>query len=324
MSGGVSAMNGIDVVVSKVVELNSLIKRFHFEKADGSALPAFSGGAHIVIEMQDGDTIRRTPYSLSSSPFETQDYQVSIRRDDEGRGGSLYMHQKVQSGMSMRISYPANLFSLDKRAPRHLMLAGGIGITPFMAQTAQIARMPGAHAELHYGVRSRELGVYLDELGARLGPRLHVYADDSSEKIDYDRVLSTQPAGTHLYVCGPSPMIDLVLSKAREFGWPDTHVHYEHFAKAPAGEPFTVELSETGKSIEVGANQSMLEALEAAGVDSPFLCRGGACGHCETNVVSVDGELLHEDHWLDDDERASGKKVMPCVSRCRGKVVLER
>lgn len=324
MTVGPGAQSGIDVIVSNVVELNSLIKRFHFHRPDGSPLPAFSGGAHIVIEMQDGDKLRRTPYSLSSSPFDTNDYQVTIRRDDAGRGGSLFMHRKVRSGMAMRISHPANLFALDMRAPRHLMFAGGIGITPFMAQTAQIARMPGSHAELHYGVRNREMGVYLDELSGRLGPGLHVYPDDAGEQIDYDRILSSQPTGTHVYVCGPSPMIELVLDKARAHGWPDSHVHYEHFAKAPAGEPFTVELRATDKTIEVGAQQSMLEAIEAAGVDAPYLCRGGACGHCETDVLSVDGELLHEDHWLDDEERAAGNKVMPCVSRCRGSLVLNR
>ena len=319
-----SLHGAIDVTVSDVVEVNELIKRFHFRRTDGESLPAFSGGSHIVIEMRDGDVVRRTPYSLSGSPFETDDYQVSVRRDDAGRGGSLYLHREVRPGHEMRISHPSNLFSLDKRAPRHLMLAGGIGITPFMAQTAQLARTGGDY-ELHYGVRSRAIGAYVDELAARCGSRLHVHADDEDRAIDYDRLLSSQPAGTHLYVCGPTPMIDLVVAKAREHGWPDAHVHFEHFAKAPPGEPFKVELRASGKTVEVGEEQSMLEAIEAAGVDAPYLCRGGACGQCETRVLSHDGELLHEDHWLDDAERASGEKIMPCVSRCRGgTLVLDR
>ena len=319
-----SLHGAIDVVVTDVVELNELIKRFHFERADGEPLPAFSGGAHIVIEMQDGDVRRRTPYSLSGSPFDTRDYRVSIRRDDAGRGGSLYMHREVRPGQPMRISHPSNLFSLDKRAPKHLMLAGGIGVTPFMAQTAQLART-GGHCELHYGVRRRAIGAYVDELEARLGPRLHVYEDEAGQRLDLDRVLSSQPASTHLYVCGPTPMIDLVLEKAAEHGWPDAHVHFEHFAKAPPGEPFTVELRESGLTVEVGEEQSMLEAIEAAGVDAPYLCRGGACGQCETRVISHDGELLHADHWLTDEERAGGAKIMPCVSRCRGgTLVLDR
>ena len=61
------------------------------------------------------------------------------------------------------------------------------------------------------------------------------------------------------------------------------------------------------------------------GVDAPFLCRGGACGQCETDVVEAEGEFVHRDHWLDEDDHASGKKIMPCVSRFVGTtLVLDR
>lgn len=318
------SMNKLDVVVTDVVTVNSLIKRFHFARADGQPLPAFSGGAHVVVEMQDGDVLRRTPYSLMSSPLNTNDYQISIRRDDEGRGGSLYMHKQVKKGMSMRLGYPANLFSLDKRSPKQLMLAGGIGITPFIAQTQQLIATNGDF-ELHYSARNTELAAYAAELQQSIGHRLHMYYDDQDQRIDFDALLSSQPAGTHLYVCGPAPMIEHVLERATAMGWPESHVHYEHFSKAPPGETFTVELKASNKTIDVGENQSMLEAMEAAGVDAPYLCRGGACGQCETDVLECTGSLLHEDHWLDDDERDSGKKIMPCVSRFKGqRLVLDR
>jgi len=320
----VSLHGAIEVVVSEVVEVNSLIKRFHFKRPDSAPLPAFSGGAHIVIEMADGETLRRTPYSLMSSPFDTSDYQVSIRRDDEGRGGSLYMHREVKPGMRMTIGTPVNLFALDRRAPKQLMFAGGIGITPFLAQTAQLIKT-GGNFELHYSVRSAQLGAYVDELRQSIGHRLNAYVDDQDQKIDFETLLGSQPPGTHVYVCGPGPMIDHVLSIAKSHGWPDSHVHFEHFAKAPPGEAFTVELKASNKSVRVGENQSMLEAIEAAGVEAPYLCRGGACGQCETRVLECDGELIHQDHWLEDDERSAGSKVMPCVSRfCGQKLVLDR
>lgn len=318
------SMNKLDVVVTDVVTVNSLIKRFHFARADGQPLPAFSGGAHVVVEMQDGDILRRTPYSLMSSPLDTHDYQISIRRDDEGRGGSLYMHNQVEKGMSMRLGYPANLFSLDKRSPKQLMFAGGIGITPFLAQSQQLIATNGDF-ELHYSARNTELAAYAPELKQSIGRRLHMYYDDQKQRIDFDALLSSQPAGTHLYVCGPAPMIEHVLKRSAALGWPESHVHYEHFSKAPPGEVFTVELQASNKIVEVGANQSLLEAIEAAGVDAPYLCRGGACGHCETDVLECNGTLLHEDHWLEGDERDSGKKIMPCVSRFKGqRLVLDR
>lgn len=324
MSTHTSTKAGIEVVVTDVVDVNSLIKRFHFARPDGQPLPAFSGGAHIVIEMRDGSSLRRTPYSLMSSPLDTSDYQVSIRRDDEGRGGSLYMHQQVSAGRKMNISYPANLFALDKRAKKHLMFAGGIGITPFLAQLHQLIATNGS-AELHYSARNVELGAYADKLSSMIGNRLHTYYDDQDQRIDFDQLLSSQPAGTHVYICGPGPMIDHVLNRCTALGWPSAHTHFEHFAKAPPGDAFSVELRASNKIIEVSENQSILEAMEAAGVDAPYLCRGGACGHCETHVLEYNGTLLHEDHWLDDDERASGRKIMPCVSRFKGeRLVLDR
>ena len=313
----------LDVIVTDVVELNALIKRFHFRRTDGTPLPPFSGGSHIVVEMRDGDERRRTPYSLSSSPLDTRDYQICVRRGEREGGSSRWMHTDVQRGTAMRIGHPVNFFPLDWRARRHLMLAGGIGVTPFMAQSVQLAAA-GADFELHYGVRSRAAGACLDELEARLGPSLHVYLDEAGERPDLDRLLGDQPLGTHLYACGPAPMIERVRERADRLGWPDAHVHVERFTRTPSGVPFTVELAVSGRRIEVGGECSLLEAIEAAGVDAPYLCRGGVCGRCETRVLAHQGDLLHADHWLDERSRAAGDSIMPCVSRCSGTLVLER
>jgi ferredoxin-NADP reductase len=194
MSAGTTKL---DVTVTDVVPVNALVKRFHFRRSDGGLLPTFSGGAHIVVEMRDGGPARLNPYSLMSSPLDTSEYTISIRRDDVGRGGSLFMHGKVEPGHRMVISYPVNLFSLDLRAKKHLLLAGGIGITPFMAQTAQLAA-EGGNFELHYSCRTAALGSYADVLKERYGRRVHLYHDDRGELIPLDRLLSAQPLGTHL------------------------------------------------------------------------------------------------------------------------------
>jgi ferredoxin-NADP reductase len=274
--------------------------------------------------MRDGERTRMNPYSLMSSPVDTSEYTISVRRDDAGRGGSLFMHNQVKPGDAMVVSYPVNLFSLDLRAKKHLMIAGGIGITPFVAQTAQLAAEGGAF-ELHYAFRTEALGTYADVLQARYGRRVNLYRDDRGELLPLDRLLEGQPLGTHLYVCGPAPMIDWVRSRAAEAGWPPETVHFEHFSAPQPGKPFDVTLALSGKTIHVGEQESLLEAIEAAGVDPPYLCRGGVCGQCETNVVSCDGIFLHNDHWLSEDDHKSGRKIMPCVSRFVGpSLVLER
>ncbi len=315
----------MNVRVTDVVEVNDLVKRFRFERTDGELMPTFSGGAHTVVEMDDNGTRRLNPYSLMSSPTDRSAYTISVRRDDEGRGGSLFLHNHVKAGMEMVISNPVNLFSLDLRGRKHVMIAGGIGITPFLSQIKQLSAANQGNFELHYAVRTPALGSYVDELTSQFPNNVHVYYDDQNQAIDVEGLLSGQPLGTHIYVCGPKGMIDWVLAQATAAGWPENCIHYEEFLAPEPGKPFDVELAVSGKTIHVSEKQSLLEAIEEAGVDAPYLCRGGACGMCETNVIKSDGEFVHNDHWLEEEEHKSGKKIMPCVSRFVGKtLVLDR
>jgi dimethylamine monooxygenase subunit B len=313
----------IRVRVAEVEPVAHDIKRFRFEPLTGATLPEFSAGAHTVVSMHDGDQLRRNPYSLMGSPFDGSSYQISVLRTKQSRGGSVFMHNNVHVGSELTISQPVNLFPIDRRARRHLLIAGGIGITPFIAMTTQLSREESPF-ELHYGMRSETSGAYWRDLKTSYGPRVHTYFDDQQQVLPLARLLERQPLGTHVYVCGPAPMIDWVLKSAREFGWPDENVHSERFQAPPSGKPFDVELSKSAKTITVGQYQSILEAVEAAGVDAPYLCRGGACGQCETAVVRCDGQLRHNDHYLTEDEKASGSKIMICVSRIEGaKLVLD-
>ncbi|MCA1775097.1 MAG: PDR/VanB family oxidoreductase [Loktanella sp.] len=314
----------IDVTVSAVVPLNELVTRFEFRRTDGRPFPPFSAGAHTVVEMNDDGRTRLNPYSLMSDPADTSTYAISVRRDDQGRGGSLYLHTHVGVGDRLTLSYPVNLFPLDLRGRKHVFLAGGIGITPFMAMIAHLDRMGGAW-ELHYACRSKALGTYAEDLMQAHPTRAHVYYDDQNQRIALEDLLDGQPLGTHVYVCGPKGMIDWVHTTAAAHGWPDENVHSEEFLAPQPGTPFEVYLSRSDITIQVGESESLLEAIERCGVDAPFLCRGGACGQCETDVVEAEGTFEHRDHWLDDDEHASGKKIMPCVSRFDGKkLVLDR
>ena len=306
----------IEVIVSAVLPLNDLVTRFEFKRKDGNNFPTFSAGAHTVVHMRDGDRQRLNPYSLMSDPADTETYAISVRRDDEGRGGSLFMHNNVKVGDAMEITYPVNLFSLDLRAKKHVFLAGGIGITPFMAMIAQLERSSDSW-ELHYSVRTEALGTYVDQLVSKYPNKVRIYYDDQSQSINLENLLDGQPLGTNVYVCGPKGMIDWVHKTAAAAGWPDANVHSEEFTAPQPGKEFQVRLCRSEKTITVGENESLLEAMEREGVDAPFLCRGGACGQCETNVVSSDGEFIHRDHWLEPDEH--GNKIMPCVSRFIGK-----
>ena len=309
------------VRVTAITQVAEKVKRFRFVRADGLPLPVFSGGAHVVVAMRDGDILRRNPYSLMSPPHDQSAYEISVLRVEHSRGGSAFMHEHVKQGDTLIISQPLNQFPYDVRGRKHIFMAGGIGITPFMAMMDQMHR-EGSHFELHYAVRDRSHGAYWRELMERYGgTRVKIYCDVEKLFIPTDAILANQALGTHLYVCGPSGMIDGVLGKATSLGWPKQNLHSERFLAPPPGNVFEVRLERSNKTITVGTHQSILEAVEAAGIDAPYLCRGGACGQCETSVLSCDGTLEHHDIFLEPEDKASGKKIMICVSRVKGQAI---
>jgi ferredoxin-NADP reductase len=304
--------------VTEVVQVTPQIKRFRLEPEHGGEFRSFSGGAHIIVEMNDGHLVRRNAYSLMSHPAHVSSYLISVLREDAGRGGSRFMHDQIKEGMIVKISHPVNLFAPTFNATRHLLIAGGIGITPFVAMMEQLS-LENRPFELHYAARSQKDAAYAEAITCKFGPSINLYFSDLGKRLDIRKTLAFQPLGTHLYVCGPERLIDDVVATATAEGWPKQNIHLERFMAAAIGEPYDVDLARSKKTVAVGSTQSMLEAIEAAGVDAPYFCRGGACGQCETAVVLCDGKLVHADHFLSDEVKASQTKVMPCVSRFEGK-----
>ena len=309
-------MSMINVKVAAIEQVTPLVKHFTFVREDGSPFPAFSGGSHVVVSLNIGGRVHRNPYSLMGSPEDTAAYHISVRRQEQSRGGSVHLHDKVTVGMPLQITYPVNLFALAKKGRKHILIAGGIGITPFMSQIADLIRT-NADFELHYGFRSAEHGAFAAQLKQTCGAKAHLYTESLGQRVDLQALLGKQPLGTHVYVCGPNAMVVAVLETARNLGWPENHIHSEQFLAPPIGEPFKVTLAKSKMEITVPAEMSMLEAIEAAGVEADFLCRGGVCGRCELQVLESDGAILHNDHYLTDAEKASGRTIMPCVSRAK-------
>ncbi|VVE31410.1 PDR/VanB family oxidoreductase [Pandoraea anhela] len=321
----------LQVRVSRIERVTPLIKRFTVEAADGSELPPFSGGSHVIVQIRDGERQYNNAYSLMSSPDALGSYQIGVRREENSKGGSAFLHDKVAEGDSLTITTPNNLFALDASAHHHVLIAGGIGITPFMSQMHEL-RKRGASHELHYAFRADEHGAFRDELTALTrtpadaSPATNVrfYVDSKGQKLDFPGLLGAMAPGAHVYVCGPAALIAAVRQAAQDIGLAPSRVHWEQFA-APeqAGDAFTVVLAKSGKTVVVGAGESILKAIERDGdVPVECLCREGVCGTCETRVL--EGEVVHFDQYLSDKEKAAQKTMMICVSRAKGgKLVLD-
>ncbi|NQV97509.1 MAG: oxidoreductase [Acidimicrobiaceae bacterium] len=307
----------MSVTVTDIELVADAIKQFTLERVDGQPMPAFAPGAHIVVSMMDAGRLRRNPYSLMSSPRDPWNFRISVLRVEQSRGGSVFMHDVIAVGDTLTISQPVNLFPVDILARRNLFIAGGVGITPFIPMM-EVLNEKGGVFELYYSIRSRSHGAFWSEMSALYPNRVKIAVGAEGYRFDYHELLINQPLGTHLYVCGPKLMLEHIFNIARDLGWAKENLHFELFLAPPPGSPFTAKLASSGKEIVVAEHQSLLESVEEAGVDAPFLCRAGACGQCETRVLASDGEIIHNDIFLTDEERKSGTKIMPCVSRFVG------
>lgn len=315
--------NAIEVRVEEIEDVAERIKRFRLAPMNGASLPHFSPGSNITVTMDAAERRIKNQYSLISSPEATDAYEISVLRVLDSRGGSEFMHTHVSAGDSLWINPPNNEFTLYDLAKKHLLIAGGIGITPFIPMTEHLSAQE-ADFELHYATRSEKRAAYSDLLRERYPDQLHTYQSSLGQRIQFNQLLADQPLGTHLYVCGPERMIDDVIELARQAGWPEENLHWEKFVGPPPGDPFDVTLAQSHLTVQVGAEESILEAVEDAGVEPDFGCRGGVCGRCETKVLRAEGEILHYDEFLTDQERQSCEQIMICMSRFKGnKLVLE-
>jgi dimethylamine monooxygenase subunit B len=299
--------------VAAIDDLAPGLRHVRLVAADGSKLPPAAAGAHLQLRLEGTTRTFRNAYSLISPPGRRDAYEIIVRRVPASRGGSAFIHERLNVGDRLEATWPGNLFPPVRIARHHLMIAGGIGITPFLSYLADFAVSRASHA-LHVCCRAAEKEAFTPWLPATAVAAFHWDAD--GHRLDIPALLAAQPAGTHLYVCGPSAMNEQVILAAANAGWPASHVHCEHFGSAlSGGEAFKAFLSRSGIEVEVGQDESLLEAIERVGVAAPCLCRGGACGVCATPLLEGDPE--HRDHFLSPAERESGQLIMPCVSRAR-------
>jgi phthalate 4,5-dioxygenase reductase subunit len=294
------------------------INLFEFRDRDGKPLPAFTAGAHIAIRTPNG-FLRK--YSLCNDPAERNRYQVAIKREANGRGGSCNLIDTVKVGDELMVAPPVNDFKLPPRAQDFLFIAGGIGITPFMAMIRQV-QAEGKRFRLFYCARSAETTAFLDELGApEFSGKVTIHHDqgDPSCSLDLKPILAERRNREHLYCCGPRPLMEAV--RAMTDHWSPTAVHFEAFSEAEthkAGDkPFRVRLAQSGQVLEVPVTKTILEVLRENGLDVPSSCETGTCGTCRTKMLS--GEADHRDLVLAEHERAD--TIMICVSRARSEEI---
>src|SRR5437764_10736377 len=303
--------------IRSITYLAEDINGYELVDPNGHDLPRFTAGSHIGVKL--GEAVWRD-YSLWNDPAERRRYCIAVLREKLGEA-SRHLHDQVRVGDTVEVALPRNHFPLVEEADRHLLLAGGIGITPVMAMIAELKRRR-ADFTLHYCTRSPEKAAFRDELDllAAMGKVVfHYDGGDPAKGLDIAALLRQPLPGTHLYYCGPAGM--MAAAKAASAHWPAESVHCEYF-KGPAAAPparleddraFVVKLRDSGGTYDVSPGETILDVLRRHGVDTRSSCELGYCGACLTRYV--DGEVDHRDPILN--EAARKTHLLICCSRAK-------
>jgi vanillate O-demethylase ferredoxin subunit len=287
---------------------------------DGSTLPPFSAGAHIDLHLGDG-IVRQ--YSLCGSAHHPQQYRLGILKDRASRGGSLAAH-RLAVGETVIVSPPRNLFALDMEAEHSLLIGGGIGITPMLAMADTLFRA-GKSFEIHYCGRSRESMAFLHELAdCHFSAHVRLHISDEGNKVRPAEVLAGHHRTGHLYVCGPEGFMTWIADAARSCGFSAGQLHQEYFNREveTGGERFEVEVPELGLTVSVAEKQTIVAALQEAGIKVKVSCEQGVCGTCLANVCG--GVPDHRDEYLTAEEREDNDQILLCCSRAKSpRLVIE-
>ncbi|TMJ91368.1 MAG: oxidoreductase [Alphaproteobacteria bacterium] len=307
--------------VSKITREAQDIASFELVDPAGLELPPFTAGAHLDVRIND-DTRRQ--YSLCNDPQERHRYVIAVLNEPAGRGGSRAMHEQVAVGSVLPVSAPHNRFPLAGREARfHLLLAGGIGVTPMLAMIAELERRASPW-HMHYCTRNPARTAFLDRLRPLIAAgkvELHHDDGDPARGLDIARTLAAFEIGAHVYFCGPPGFMHA--AKASVSAWPPFNVHYEYFTATDdrteaVNTPFRVKIKSSGQVFDIPADRSIVAVLRDNGFDIETDCEDGYCGTCITRYL--DGEPDHRDTVLGEDERQ--RYAMICCARAKSPMLV--
>lgn len=313
----------LTVRVTRAEPIADGIQLFELRAADSAALPSFTPGSHLNVQVPNG-SFRN--YSLCNNPMERDRYVIAVKREAYGRGGSISLIDNTRVGDFLHVKAPDNLFELDLSAPRYLFVAGGIGVTPILSMMRFLNATSDKPWDLYYLTRTPQGTAFLDEIHglADRDRKVTIHHDHGVRESAFDLwPILEEPSKAHVYCCGPRPVMDAVRDMTGH--WPHHAVHFEDFGSdlvRPKADdaPFTVHLAKSNKSFEVPVGMTILEVLRKHSVEAPSSCESGTCGTCRTPLLS--GEVDHRDLVLDESERE--KNIMICISRGRGAIAIDR
>lgn len=223
--------------VAKKVAESEEVTSFYFEPEDGTQLPDFKPGQYITVRVKvPGDEFTSVRHYTLSEALENNQYRISVKREDacEPNGVvSNYLHDQVNEGDTIELSAPAGLFTLEQNSNPVLFVSGGIGVTPLntMLQTMELGR----NVTFVQTARNAKSVAFKEQIEKKVNELNGTYRVHYSDEAGYIKKEDLAPfikENTEVYVCGPAPFMEAIISIARDLNVPGENIHFEFFGPA--------------------------------------------------------------------------------------------
>ena len=339
------------LVIAEIIDHpEAASKTYIFKAKDGGPLAYFRAGQYISLKMQIGQSFISRPYSICSAPKDALEGMLAITVQSKADGFAAdYFLANAAVGDEFTASGPqGNFYYEDLRdAPNVIALAGGSGITPFLSMAKAIADgTEDFNLTILFGNRTEDSILFkeeLEELAASCDKIkiAHVLSDEESEYYEHgfitaDLIKKLAPEEYSVFVCGPRAMYRFLESELPKLELPEKFVRREimgvakdiseipGYPKDAAGKCFTLTIRQgvSEYTIPASSEESILVAIERAGIVAPSRCRAGECGWCRSKVIS--GDYFAPD--ANESRRYSDRttdNIHPCVTFPVGDMVIE-
>lgn len=314
----------IIAVVTSIKNVASHTKSFILSPLHDEEFPRFTAGSHINIFLPSGSV---RSYSLLNPTYERDRYQIAVKMNVDGRGGSIEMHNEIKVGTQVKISLPKNNFVLYENVQKYILISGGIGITPLLSMAHRLTEL-NKKFEFHIFAKSFEQIPFQYELiNWSFAPNIDIHLDKSyNSTSSYDKILAKPDNDTLVYVCGSERFNKSIIDTAIHLGWSKSQLKHELFYNniSSSSEPkdFNIVLKNSGKILEVDKNSTIIDTLLMNNIVADYSCLQGTCGTCICTVL--EGEIDHRDAFLSSEEKLASDKMCLCVSRAKGdQIVLD-
>ena len=282
----------------KIVQNTADTKTYEFETERPFY---FRAGQYMTLGADVGGSAVSRPYAVSSAPKAALEKRVAFTIKKCGFF-SGYMFDNAKTGDVFTIGDPTGEFCYEPvKDSRHIVaVAGGSGITPFYSMAQAIADGTiDVKLTVFYGAKTESDLIFKNELDALRSDKINVvYVLSDQKKDGYESgfigadVIGKYVSGDFtVMMCGPQAMYAFLDEELKKFGLPLRRIKKEANTVGlrdvkEAHYKIKVRIGFETYTVDADSRETVLTALERAGLKVPAKCRAGGCGFCHAKLIS--------------------------------------